>query len=88
MSYTSTVRHNIIYLLLLPYNFIFKFKFLDLNKSHKIWIQMQKYKNLSMRCIFLCLFICYLINIIPLFEYAQIEEIQLISKGSIDSPIH
>jgi hypothetical protein len=41
---------------------------------------MQKYKNLSMRCIFLCLFICYLVNIIPLFEYAQIEEIQLIQR--------
>jgi hypothetical protein len=38
-----------------------------------------------MRCIFLYLFICYLTNIIPLFEYAQIEEIQIISKGSINS---
>jgi hypothetical protein len=33
-----------------------------------------------MRCIFLNSFICYLTNIIPLFEYAQIEGVQMISK--------
>jgi hypothetical protein len=31
------------------------------------------------------LFICYLNNIIPLIEYAHIEEIQIISQGSIIS---
>jgi hypothetical protein len=29
------------------------------------------------------LFICYLTNIIPLIEYAQLKENQMISKGSI-----
>lgn len=38
-----------------------------------------------MRCIFLYLFICYLTNIIPLIEYAQLKENQIISKGSINS---
>jgi hypothetical protein len=38
-----------------------------------------------MRCIFMYLFICYLTNIIPLFDYARIEEIQIISKSSINS---
>jgi hypothetical protein len=33
-------------------------------------------------------FICYLVNIILLFEYAHIEETQLISQGSINSPRH
>jgi hypothetical protein len=32
---------------------------------------MQKIKNLSMKCIFQYLFICYLSNLIPLFEYAK-----------------
>jgi hypothetical protein len=32
---------------------------------------MQKYKNLSMRCIFEYLFIFYLTTLIPLIEYAQ-----------------
>jgi hypothetical protein len=36
-----------------------------------------------MICIFLYLFICYLTNLIPLIEYAQIKENQMISKGSI-----
>jgi hypothetical protein len=31
-------------------------------------------------------FICYLVNIILLFEYAHVEETQLISQGSINSP--
>jgi hypothetical protein len=35
---------------------------------------MQTYKNSSMMCIFLYLFICYVTNIIPLTEYAQIKE--------------
>jgi hypothetical protein len=35
---------------------------------------MQKYKNLSMKCIFQYLFICYLINIFSLIEYAQRKE--------------
>ena len=39
-------------------------------------------KIIGMRCIFLYLFV---INIIPLIEYAHIEEIQLISQGSIIS---
>ena len=39
-----------------------------------------------MRCVFLYLFICYLVNIILLFEYAHVEETQLISQGSINSP--
>jgi hypothetical protein len=39
-------------------------------------------KIIVMRCIFLYLFV---INIIPLIEYAHIEEIQLISQGSIIS---
>jgi hypothetical protein len=30
-----------------------------------------------MRCVFPCLFICYLVNIILLFEYAHIEETQI-----------
>jgi hypothetical protein len=38
---------------------------------------MQKYKNLSMRCVFQSLFICYLVDIILLFEYAHIEETQI-----------
>jgi hypothetical protein len=42
-------------------------------------------KVISMRCIFLYLFICYLTNIIPLIEYAQLKENQIISKGSINS---
>jgi hypothetical protein len=44
---------------------------------------MQTYKNSSMIYIFLYLFICCLINIIPLIEYAQIKENQVISNGSI-----
>jgi hypothetical protein len=44
---------------------------------------MQKHKDFSMRCIFLYLFICYLTNIIPLIEYAQRKENQIIFKGSI-----
>jgi hypothetical protein len=35
---------------------------------------MQTYKNSSMMCIFLYLFICYVTNIIPLTKYAQIKE--------------
>jgi hypothetical protein len=46
---------------------------------------MQTHKNSSMICIFLHLFICYLTNIIPLTEYAQIKQNQMISKGSIIS---
>jgi hypothetical protein len=44
---------------------------------------MQIYKNSSMICIFLYLFICCLTNIVPLIEYAQIKENQVISNGSI-----
>jgi hypothetical protein len=36
-----------------------------------------------MRCIFLYLFICYLTTLIPLIEYTQRKENQIISKGSI-----
>jgi hypothetical protein len=36
-----------------------------------------------MECTFLYLFICYWTNIIPLIEYAQRKENQIISKGSI-----
>jgi hypothetical protein len=41
---------------------------------------MQKYKNLSMRCIFLYLFICYLTTLIPLIKYAQRKRNQIIPK--------
>jgi hypothetical protein len=41
---------------------------------------MQKYKNLSMRCIFEYLFIFYLTTLIPLIEYAQWKENQTIPK--------
>jgi hypothetical protein len=41
---------------------------------------MQKYKKLSMRCIFLYLFICYLTTLIPLIEYAQRKRNQIIPK--------
>jgi hypothetical protein len=41
---------------------------------------MQKYKNFSMRCIFLYLFICYLTTLIPLIEYAQRKGDQEILK--------
>jgi hypothetical protein len=41
---------------------------------------MHKYKNLSMRCIFIYLFICYLTTLIPLIEYAQRKENQIIPK--------
>jgi hypothetical protein len=44
---------------------------------------MQSYKNSSMICIFLYLFICCLTNIILLTEYAQIKQNQTITKGSI-----
>jgi hypothetical protein len=44
---------------------------------------MQKYKNLDIKCIFQYLFICYLINIFPLIEYAQRKENQIVSKGSM-----
>jgi hypothetical protein len=44
---------------------------------------MQIYKNSDMICIFLYLFICCLTNIVPLIEYAQIKENQVISNGSI-----
>jgi hypothetical protein len=43
----------------------------------------ETYKISSMICIFLYLFICCLTNIIPLTEYAQIKQNQMISKGSI-----
>ena len=53
-----------------------------------IWTQMQQYKNANMICIslylLLLLFYCYyLTNLISLFEYAQRNENQIISKGSI-----
>jgi hypothetical protein len=38
-------------------------------------------KIISMRYTFSYLFICYLTNIIPLIEYAQIKENQIISKA-------
>jgi hypothetical protein len=38
-------------------------------------------KIISMRYTFPYLFICYLTNIIPLIEYAQIKENQIISKA-------
>jgi hypothetical protein len=44
---------------------------------------MQKYKDLSMRCIFLHLFICYLTNLIPLHDYSIRKGYQIIPKGSI-----
>jgi glycopeptide antibiotics resistance protein len=42
--------------------------------------QMQKYINLSMRCIFLYLFVCYLATLILLIEYAQRKGNQIIPK--------
>jgi hypothetical protein len=36
---------------------------------------MHKYNNLSMECIFLYLFICYLTTLVPIIEYAQRKDI-------------
>jgi hypothetical protein len=36
-----------------------------------------------MKCIFQYLFICYLINIFPLIEYAQRKENYRVSEGSM-----
>jgi hypothetical protein len=41
---------------------------------------MHNYKNLSMRCIFIYLFICYLATLIPIIEFAQREGNQIIPK--------
>jgi hypothetical protein len=41
---------------------------------------MHKYKNLSMRCIFPYLFICYLATLIPIIEFAQREGNQINPK--------
>ena len=38
-------------------------------------------KNISMRCIFLYFFIGHLANLIPLIEYVESKENQIIFKG-------
>jgi hypothetical protein len=48
------------------------FKFSNLSLEFSIHIDMHN-TNSSMTCIFLFLFICYLTNIIPLNEYAQLK---------------
>jgi hypothetical protein len=40
-------------------------------------------KNISMRCIFLYFFIGHLANLIPLIEYVESKENQIIFKGFI-----
>jgi hypothetical protein len=53
---------------------VFKSYFSNITCLKKIFgVQMQIYKNSTMICIFLYLFICCLTNIVPLIEYAQIK---------------
>jgi hypothetical protein len=73
MKITPIIYLFIIYIFYSVYSFflsIFKFYFSNLT-CLKICVRLDQYKNSSMICIFLYLFICYLTTLLLLSEYAQ-----------------